>query len=406
MVALRIALRYLFAKKSHNAVNVISIVSTVGVAVATAAIVCVLSVFNGFTDLSMSRLSAVSPDIKVISAKGKVIAAADSLARVLSSVRGVESAWTLIDEQALAIYHNRQIPVRVIGASVKPDSTLALMPRVIDGEYMLADTMFTGINYAAVSVGVAIQLGARPGYYDWLALYAPRRIGRINPANPMDAFVSDSLCVSAVYEVEDNDFDASTVIVPIDVARNLLDYTGEASSISVTLDEGCDAAEVEKAVSAAAGSDMLVYDRLRQNEHSFRMIAVEKWITFAMLAFILVIASFNVVSTMSMLIIEKQENISTLRAMGATDGMVKRIFMLEGWFISLLGGAAGLLLGTVLVLAQQYGGFIKLSGDPSQMTITSYPVSLQPLDLLAVGLLVAFTGYLFGYLTSWLSTRR
>ena len=151
MVALRIALRYLFAKKSHNAVNVISIVSTVGVAVATAAIVCVLSVFNGFTDLSMSRLSAVSPDIKVISAKGKVIAAADSLARVLSSVRGVESAWTLIDEQALAIYHNRQIPVRVIGASVKPDSTLALMPRVIDGEYMLADTMFTGINYAAVS---------------------------------------------------------------------------------------------------------------------------------------------------------------------------------------------------------------------------------------------------------------
>ena len=136
------------------------------------------------------------------------------------------------------------------------------------------------------------------------------------------------------------------------------------------------------------------------------MIAVEKWITFAMLAFILVIASFNVVSTMSMLIIEKQENISTLRAMGATDGMVKRIFMLEGWFISLLGGAAGLLLGTVLVLAQQYGGFIKLSGDPSQMTITSYPVSLQPLDLLAVGLLVAFTGYLFGYLTSWLSTRR
>ena len=406
MVALRIALRYLFAKKSHNAVNVISIVSTVGVAVATAAIVCVLSVFNGFTDLSMSRLSAVSPDIKVISAKGKVIAAADSLARVLSSVRGVESAWTLIDEQALAIYHNRQIPVRVIGASVKPDSTLALMPRVIDGEYMLADTMFTGINYAAVSVGVAIQLGARPGYYDWLALYAPRRIGRINPANPMDAFVSDSLCVSAVYEVEDNDFDASTVIVPIDVARNLFDYTGEASSISVTLDEGCDAAEVEKAVSAAAGSDMLVYDRLRQNEHSFRMIAVEKWITFAMLAFILVIASFNVVSTMSMLIIEQQENISTLRAMGATDGMVKRIFMLEGWFISLLGGAAGLLLGTVLVLAQQYGGFIKLSGDPSQMTITSYPVSLQPLDLLAVGLLVAFTGYLFGYLTSWLSTRR
>lgn len=403
MVALRIALRYLFAKKSHNAVNVISIVSTVGVAVATAAIVCVLSVFNGFEALSLKRLSSVSPDVMVQPAQGKVIADADSLAAALSGLKCVQSAYPSVDDQALAIYHNRQIPIRLIGSALTPDSSLSLQPELIDGEYMVTDSLGTGIRYAALSVGVAIQLGARPGYYDWLALYAPKRVGRINPANPMAAFESDSLCVSAVYQIEDNDFDASTVIVPLDVARRLFDYSTEASSVSVTLAPGADSRQAIEEISRVAGPSCKVLDKLMQHESSYRMIEIEKWITFAMLAFILAIAAFNVVSTLSMLILEKEEDIRTLRALGASSSMIRRVFMFEGWFISLLGGAAGLILGTILVLAQQWGGFIKIAGDPSQMSITEYPVRLQAFDLLAVGLLVALVGYLFGLITSRLS---
>ncbi|MCM1483519.1 MAG: ABC transporter permease [Muribaculaceae bacterium] len=404
MVSLRIALRYLFAKKSHNAVNVISIVSTVGVAVATASIVCVLSVFNGFTALSMERLSVVSPDVMVTPVRGKVIADADAMAASLGEVEGVAVAYPVIDDQALAMYHNRQIPVRVIGVPAESDTSLMLEPPLIDGSYMVRDSLNEGIGYAALSVGVAMQLGARPGYFDWLALYAPKRVGRFNPANPMGAFMTDSLCVSAVYEVEDNEFDANTLMVPMDVARGLFDYASEASCVYVGLAPGTRADEAVRRIEAAVGSGYAVRDRLRQQESSFRMIEIEKWITFAMLAFILAIASFNVVSTLSMLIIEKSADIFTLRALGASARMIRRVFLLEGWLISLVGGACGLVAGVALVLAQQWGGFIKLGGDPSRMSISVYPVQLQVWDIVAVGVLVALTGYVFGAVTSRLMT--
>lgn len=397
MVSLRIALRYLFSKKSHNAVNVISIISMAGVAVATIAIVCVLSVFNGFSDLAYSRMSRIDPQVKVVPTHGKIIEQADSLADVISAISQVRRAAATIEEQALAIYEQRQMPVTMKGVPDDYSSITDISSTIIDGQFILTDTEH---DYAVLSVGPAINLGANLSYFDVLALYVPRRIGRINPANPMAAFCCDSLIVSGVYQVNENDRDASMVVVPISVARDLLEYTTQASAIEIALADGIDDKDAIKAIQAQVGPDYRVMNRLEQEQQSFRMIAIEKWITFVMLSFILVIASFNVISTLSMLIIEKSDNMATLRALGAAPSLIRSIFVCEGWLISLVGGVAGILLGVALCLAQQWGGFIKLAGDPSKLSVTSYPVRVDLGDLTLVFLLIIVVGLVIGAITS------
>lgn len=401
MVTLRIALRYLFSRKSHTAVNIISQISVAGVAVATAAIVCVLSVFNGFTSLTSSRLSQIDPQLRVEPTAGKIIACADSMAAVVAKIEGVTTVKEVVEERALAIYAGRQLPVTIKGIPDGYNELAKIEPLLIDGEFTLGDGDYP---CATLSVGAAVALGAHPGYYDMLGLYTPRRVGRINPALPMSAFRADTLIVAGVYELEQSEYDTDRIIVPLATARRLLDYTDEATALELALAPGADEAATAAAIAARLGDGYRVKNRLQQQENSFRMIAVEKWITFAMLAFILAVASFNVITTMSMLIIEKKSNIATLSALGATPSMVSRIFMLEGWLISLLGGAIGVVLGVALVLAQQYGGFIRLSGDPSQLSVTAYPVELQLPDLAAVMLLVAAIGLLIGLVASRFST--
>ncbi len=401
MLTLRIALRYLFSKKSHNAVNVISVISMAGVAVATMAMVCVLSVFNGFADLAYGRLSMVDPQIKIEPVSGKVIANGDSIAGIVSSLPSVAKAVATVSDQALAMFGNRQMAVTIHGVPEGYAGVTDVERAVIDGMYLLDDGERL---YATLSVGVAIRLGVRPGMEREMALYVPRRVGNINPANPMAAFRADSLTVAAVYEVEESDHDASTVLVPVEVARNLLDYTTESSAVEVALIPGADEKQAVEELRSLLGPDFVVKNRLEQESSSFKMISVEKWITFVMLAFILVIASFNVISTLSMLIIEKSDNMLTLRSLGATAAMVRGIFMWEGWLVSMVGGLSGIVLGVVLCLAQQYGGFIKLGGDPSQLSISEYPVRVAFPDLLAVIAVVVVVGLVISMVTACFAT--
>lgn len=398
MESLRIAVRYLLSRKSMGAVNVISRISVAGVAVATAATLCVLSVFNGFSQLAASRLSKLDPPLRIVPAQGKIIADADSLAAVIGAVEGVACAMPVVEERALAVYDGRQMPVTLMGVSDSFGEQSGIDDIIIDGSYMQADGDY---SCATLSVGSAISLAARPGFRAMLRLYAPRRRGRINQANPMASFRADSLIVAGVYELEQSEYDADRVIVPVDVARRLLDYTSEATSIAVAVSPGSDLRGVESRLRAMAGDRLIVKDRLQQQQQSFRMIAVEKWITFVMLAFIVVVASFNVVSTMSMLIIEKRSNIATMSAMGATPRMIRGIFMWESWLISLSGGVAGLLLGIALCLAQEWGGFIRLGGDPSQLSVTVYPVALSVYDVLTVFVMTVAVGIIIG----WIATR-
>lgn len=403
MVAFRIALRYLFSKKSHNAVNVISIIAMLGVAVATTAIVCVLSVFNGFSDLAIARLSKVDPQLKVVAVKGKVFSGADSLRDAISAVDGVTAAVSTLDENALLMAGGSQLAIRMIG--VEPDFSRVtnIDSTVVDGTFMVDDSTWP---LASVSIGAAIRGDIFAGMQESVKIFVPRRRGRINPANPLAAFRVDSMWVSSVFRSDDEKLDNNTVIVPIARARAILDYdSAQASSIDIALNPHASQRQVAEQISGILGPRFKVLDRLEQEQQSFRMIAVEKWITFAMLAFILVIASFNVLSSLSMLIIEKQSNMSTLRALGADTSLLRSIFFWDGWLISIVGGAMGLVLGTILSLVQQYGGFIKLSGDASQLAVTSYPVRIAPLDIAVVGVLLLLVGAVVGWITSRMVNR-
>lgn len=402
MVSLRIAIRYLFSKKTHNAVNVISLISLAGVAVATMAIVCVLSVFNGFSDLSAAHLSLLDPDLKITPLEGKSISSVDSLIYEIEQIDGVDVAIPTIEEQALAIYGDRQMPVMIKGVPSEYENTTDIKSIVIDGDFCLTDSI---ASYATLSVGAAIGLGATPSFYRYLGIYMPKREGRVNVANPMTAFRSDSLIVAAVYQVAQAEYDTDMVILPFENAARLLDYDDEATAIEVKLKSSVNLSKVATQMQTILGDGFVVKDRLRQQEQSFRMIEIEKWITFLMLAFILIIASFNIISTLSMLVIEKSENIYTLHSLGATSTMISRIFMLEGWLISIVGGIAGIIIGVILTLAQQWGGFIKLSGDPSALSIDHYPVRLDVMDLFVVMGLVIVIGFFTAQITA-LFTRK
>lgn len=405
LLSLRVALRYLSAPKSHSAVNTISYISVAGVAVATLAIVCVLSVFNGFTDVALQRLSVFDPALKVTPSAGKIIESPDSLAGLLSqlSSNGIATVTPVVEEHALAIYDDRQLTVRFRGVGEDYDRVTPVGDVMIDGEFLPSEDIH-GHALASVGVGVALSLGAHPGYYDWLRLYVPRRIGRINPANPLAAFRGDSLVVSGVFQLNQTEYDNDMVIVPIEVARRLLDMPGQATALEIALTPGTDPAAAARTVSRVLGGDYTVATRMQQQDSTYRMIEVEKWVTMLLLVFILVIASFNILSTLSMLIIEKRSDITTYRSLGATRGFIGSIFMSQGFIITVTGALAGMVAGVALCLLQQKFGFIRLGGDPSQLSITAYPVKVEWGDLLIVGLITAGVGAGIGLVARLIST--
>lgn len=404
MLPLRIALRYLFARKSHNAVNVISIVAIAGVAVATLATVCVLSVFNGFSSLALGRLSMIDPELKAVAPDGRPAEGVDSLVAAVAGIAGVEAAVPVLEAQALAIYGNSQLPINIIGVGEGFEDVSAIDSAIIDGVFALADDY--GYPAMALSVGAAIDLGVHPDPFNPVAVYAPRRVGRISQASAMNAFRADSLLVAGVWQVEQSDYDAATAILPLDRVRRLLDFpAGYATAIDIALRPGADTESLRRTITRTLPDGWQILTRAEQETESFRMIAVEKWITFLMLAFILIIASFNVVSTLSMLIIEKRDNLRTLRALGASPAMTSAIFFWEGWLISLVGGIAGIILGIILCLAQQHFGFIHLHGDPSQLSLTAYPVEVAATDIIITLILVAAVGSLVGLISGRLARR-
>lgn len=392
MLSLRIAFRYLVSRKSHGTVNTISAISVAAVAVAAAAMIIVLSVFNGFSSLAVGKLSRLDPDYMLIPVKGKTIAAADSLCALLRSIPGVASAEPEITEQAFATTpQGRRMGLIVKGMTPAGLAASGLGGVIIDGDGSLAVTDSL-LPPSIISVGTAVSLNLRPSVdlCDF-TLYEPRRLARVNPANPMGAFRSIPLQATGVYQIEQEEYDKDMVIIPYAVASRLLDYPSSvASSVAVQLRSGASASSVASALEkVAAERSLRVLDRFRQQQAAFRMIAVEKWITFLMLGFILLIASFNIVSTLYMMMLEKQANMRILHAMGATRVFVARIFVSQGWLIVVLGGVAGIILGSLLVLGQQHFGWIKLSAaDPSLMAVDSYPVVLSAGDILTTLLAV------------------
>lgn len=392
MLTTRIAIRYLFARKSHRAVNVISAISTAGVAVATMAIVVVLSVFNGFTALSESHLSKVDPDLQQRAVRGKVIPGADSIAEVISRFDFVRAASPVIEERAMLVSDHARVPVIFKAFDDGHDAIVPADSIMIDGSYVTSADSVAGIQ---LSVGIANRTGLRPGFGSVADIYVPRRGGRINPANPLAAFISSKVMVTGVFQTDQAQIDNDYIIIPLSTARRLLDYDTEATAIDIALTPGTDVrAAADRIAREVAGDGFRILDRRMQQEDAFRMIEIEKWVTFMMLMFILVIASFNILSTLSLMVVEKKEDSEIFRALGATASFVKTVFIRQGFLITVLGGLAGIAAGVALSLLQQHFGLIKLSGDPAALTTDVYPVAVSLTDLLAVAIAVIAVGWL------------
>ena len=400
---LHIALRYLRSKKSHSAVNIISIVSVCGVIVATAAIVCVLSVFNGFSKLIHSKLSMLDADIAITATLGKTIADADSVAAVARDVAGVEMALPVVEDNALAMFFNYQMPVTLKGVPDGYDSLTNIRSTIIDGKYLLDD----GISqYSVIAIGPALSLNVRPDYLKMVSLYTPRRRGNINLANPATALRSDSVFVSGVFQIEQNKYDRNTMFVSIEMARRLFDYTTQATAVELRLAPGANEPAVMAALTDALGKQYVVKNRLMQQAEAFRMVNIEKWVTFLLLGFILVIATFNVIGALSLLIIEKTDSIDTFRNLGASNKLISRIFVMEGWVISFTGTVLGIALGLVLCLLQEHFGLIEMQGNAATLIITAYPVAVQWTDVLVVLALSVAVGALTSLVTKLIMRRK
>lgn len=394
---LTIALRYLVSKKSHTAVSVISVISVCAVAVTAMAMVCVMSVFNGFHQLVDSKMSSLEPDVKISAQRG-VIADASALIGKVRKVDGVALAVPTVTESALVIYGNRQIPIVLKGITDDYDRLTNLRQLIKpDGEFRLHDG---SSDYCIMSIGAASTLDARPGYEPICYVYAPRRVGAVNVANPATAFQRVPTFVSGVFEVRQGAYDQNYVFTSLSAARTLLDYTTEATAVEVKLKPGADEATVMDAIGAAVGSGYKIENRLMQHSQSLKMINVEKWISLLLLLLILIVASFNVISTLAILILEKDESIRTLHSLGADNRMVEMIFVAEGWLISIVGAVAGIVVGVVLCLLQQHFGFVRLSADTSNLVVSSYPVAVSGMDLAMILGIVAAVGLLASLATT------
>lgn len=367
-----------------------------GIALATTALVVVMSVFNGFHSLIASRMSELDPPLSVAAASGKTLDNVDSLCAVLRADPAIAVAEPMIEERALAVYNGRQVPIRLRGI------TPALYPRfdsICPAGNPWSD-YYPGIDPAVVSVGVANSLELPIGSEQLLSLYMPRRKGRINPANPMASFRTDSVAPTAVYLLNQPELDADVVYVPIELIGNLLQLNDRATSISIYPSGSVNNART--AAQRIAGPETRVQTMMEREGATFQIVNIEKWMTFMLLGFILIIASFNVISSLSLLIIEKEPNAETLRALGATSARIRNIYRVEGLLITAAGTICGLVAGTVLSLGQQHYGWVKLAGDSANLTITAYPVEFHPADLASVALLSA----LVGLLTVIIATRR
>lgn len=394
-----IARRYLFSKKSHNAINVISAISVCGVALATLALVCTLSVFNGFQDLVTTFFTAFDPQLKITAVRGKVFDGQDKRVLQLKKMPDVEVYSESLEDNVMVQYQGRQAMAVVKGVEDNFDQLTPIDSILFGrGDLLLHDEV---VDYAIPGIQLLSTLGSGIRFLDPLEIYAPRRGAKVNMANPSTAFVTGNLFSSGlVFAVNQEKYDASYILTSIDFARRLFQYTTEVSAINLKLKAGADTDAVKKHIQDLLGDDFLVQDRYEQQADTYRIMEIEKLISYLFLTFILMIACFNVIGSLSMLIIDKRDDVVTLRNLGASDRQIVRIFLFEGGMISFFGAFAGVVLGLLLCWLQQEYGLIAL-GSSGSFVVDAYPVSVHASDVL----LIFITVLLIGFLSVWYPVR-
>ena len=397
-----VARRYMFSKKSVGAINVISFISVAGVAVGTMALVIVLSVFNGFHDLVASLFTNFDPQIEVVPVKGKTINAdAPELDRI-RHLDFVDVATDVVEDQAIAVYGDRQRMVTVMGVDENFDQLTNISDILYgDGDFTLR---VANLYFGVPGIRLAQDLGLGARWADYLKIYAPVRRGQLTDLDtPTDGFVVDSLLSpGVVYAVNQNKYDRDRIITSIYFARQLFDQDGMLSSLQLRLKPGTDLSTAKREIKAAAGEKFRVLDRFEQQADTFRIMQIEKVLAYVFLTFILIVACFNIISSLSMLIIDKKNDINTLHNLGANDRQIQSIFLYEGRIISAVGALIGIGLGLALCGLQQAFGFVKMGESSGTFIVNAYPVSVHYWDVLVVFITVI----LIGWAASWIPARR
>ena len=397
-----VARRYMFSKKSVGAINVISFISVAGVAVGTMALVIVLSVFNGFHDLVASLFTNFDPQIEVVPVKGKTINAdAPELDRI-RHLNFVDVATDVVEDQAIAVYGDRQRMVTVMGVDENFDQLTNISDILYgDGDFTLR---VANLYFGVPGIRLAQDLGLGARWTDYLKIYAPMRRGQLTDLDtPTDGFVVDSLLSpGVVYAVNQNKYDRDRIITSIYFARQLFDQDGMLSSLQLRLKPGTDLSTAKREIKAAAGEKFRVLDRFEQQADTFRIMQIEKVLAYVFLTFILIVACFNIISSLSMLIIDKKNDINTLHNLGANDRQIQSIFLYEGRIISAVGALIGIGLGLALCGLQQAFGFVKMGESSGTFIVNAYPVSVHYWDVLVVFITVI----LIGWAASWIPARR
>ncbi|WP_278910389.1 FtsX-like permease family protein [Leyella stercorea] len=397
-----VARRYMFSKKSVGAINVISFISVAGVAVGTMALVIVLSVFNGFHDLVASLFTNFDPQIEVVPVKGKTVNAdAPELDRI-RHLDFVDVATDVVEDQAIAVYGDRQRMVTVMGVDENFDQLTNISDILYgDGDFTLR---VANLYFGVPGIRLAQDLGLGARWADYLKIYAPVRRGQLTDLDtPTDGFVVDSLLSpGVVYAVNQNKYDRDRIITSIYFARQLFDQDGMLSSLQLRLKPGTDLGAAKKEIKAAAGEKFRVLDRFEQQADTFRIMQIEKVLAYVFLTFILIVACFNIISSLSMLIIDKKNDINTLHNLGANDRQIQSIFLYEGRIISAVGALIGIGLGLALCGLQQAFGFVKMGESSGTFIVNAYPVSVHYWDVLVVFITVI----LIGWAASWIPARR
>lgn len=388
-----IARRYLFSKKKTHTINVISAISVIGVAVATTALVVVMSVFNGFQDLMASFFTNFDPQLKVVPAVGKTVPADDPILTNIRRLPQVEVATETMQDMALAVYNGRQAMVNVKGV----DDNFADLTHIT--EILYGDGQFelhtANLEFGTPGIRLAQTLGTGTRWNGSLKIYAPRREGQLDLSNPQDGFVVDSLISDGmVFNVNQAKYDKSYILTSIGFARRIFDQQGRLSALELRLKPGSDFDAVKSKMQQMAGDKYKVIDRYEQQADTFKIMQIEKLMAYIFLTFILVVACFNIIGSLSMLIIDKKDDVVTLRNIGATDKDISRIFLFEGRMIAVIGAVVGIAIGLLLCLLQQQYGVVRMGGADGSYIVNAYPVSVHYSDVLLIFVTVIIAGWL------------
>jgi len=388
-----VAWRYLFSKKKTHAINVISLISVIGVAVATMALVIVLSVFNGFHDLVASFFTNFDPQLKVVPVEGKTVPADDPILTKISHFPEVDVATGTVEDMALAIYNGKQAMVTIKGVDDNfPQLTHITEILYGDGQFQLHTA---NLQYGTPGIRLAQTLGLGANWKGYLKIYAPQREGQLDMTDPQSGFVVDSLISpGVVFSVNQGKYDKSYIVTSLGFAQNLFNQQGMLSALELRLKPGSNFESVKARMQQVAGKKYKVLDRFEQQSDTFKIMKVEKLMAYIFLTFILIVACFNIIGSLSMLIIDKKDDVVTLRNLGASDKQIRRIFLFEGRLISFFGAILGILLGLLLCWLQQQYGFVKMGSSDGTFVVNAYPVSVHYSDVLLIFLTVIAAGWL------------